>query len=527
VRAASLESPIVTEGRVEEAVGGEAGIVQVRTLRTHDAVVGRIAGLGLDLEVDPEVDPAGPLAAPVSVAGREAANRFCVLPMEGWDGEADGRPSDLVRRRWRRFGAGGAGTVWAEATAVRADGRANARQLVIGDDTVGDLAALRADLVAAHADAGGARHGPVVGLQLTHSGRWSRPEGQPRPRVAYRHPLLDDRVGIAAGPAGEAAVLTDAELDALVDDYVRAAVLARRAGFDFVDIKHCHGYLLHELLSAVDRPGRFGGDLGGRAGFLRRVADGVRSEAPDLGLAVRLSVFDVVPHVRGPDGRGVPAATGPYRHAFGGDGTGDGVDLAEVHDLLRLAASWGVSLVSVTAGSPYYCPHVQRPAYFPPSDGYLPPRDPLVDVARLVHATGELAAAHPDVTVVASGLSYLQQWLPAAAQALVRSGGAAAVGYGRMALSYPSLPHDALAGAPLDVRRICRTLSDCTTAPRNGLVSGCYPYDPYYKSLPERQLLVAAKNAAKPRAGPPADPAPADPAPADPAGGPAPRSAVP
>jgi 2,4-dienoyl-CoA reductase-like NADH-dependent reductase (Old Yellow Enzyme family) len=471
--------------------------VQIRTLRDHAQLSARLSALGLDgdLAVDPEVDPGGPLAAPLGVAGREAANRFCVLPMEGWDGEADGRPSDLVRRRWRRFGAGRAGIVWAEATAVRPDGRANPRQLVLDATTADALAALRRDLVAAHAEAGGDRHGPVVGLQLTHSGRWSRPGGDPAPRVAYRHPLLDARAGIAPGRDGEAAVLSDAELDALVDDYVRAAVLARRAGFDFVDVKHCHGYLLHELLSAVDRPGPYGGDLAGRAGFLRRVADGVRAEAPGLGLAMRLSAFDLVPHVAGADHRGTPedAGPGPYRFAFGGDGTGLGVDLAEVHDLVRLARSWGVDVVSVTAGSPYYCPHAQRPAWFPPSDGYLPPRDPLVEVARLVSVTAAIARAHPDVTVVASGLSYMQQWLPHAAQALVAAGGAAAAGYGRMALSYPDLPSDMLGGRPLSRTRICRTLSDCTTAPRQGLVSGCYPYDPFYKALPERDVLVEAK----------------------------------
>jgi 2,4-dienoyl-CoA reductase-like NADH-dependent reductase (Old Yellow Enzyme family) len=174
------------------------------------------------------------------------------------------------------------------------------------------------------------------------------------------------------------------------------------------------------------------------------------------------------------------------------------LELGEAHELLRRCAAWGVSLVSVTAGSPYYTPHIQRPAYFPPSDGYQPPRDPLFEVARLAAVTAELAAAHPGVTIVASGLSYLQQWLPHAGQALVRSGGAAFVGFGRMALSYPDLPADVLAARPLDTRRICRTLSDCTTAPRNGLVSGCYPYDPFYKGLPERRLLVAAKQSVRP-----------------------------
>jgi NADPH2 dehydrogenase len=496
-------------------------IVQVRTLRTWHDLDAHCRDLELDLAVDPSVDPQGPLAQPLAVAGSVAPNRFCVLPMEGWDGEADGRPSDLVRRRWRRFGASGAGVVWGEATAVRHDGRANPRQLVIDERTVDDLGRLRGELVDAHRDrfrhAGdrGGRGGrgdssgaPVVGLQLTHSGRWSRPEGRARPRVAYRHPLLDARVG-----ATGADVLSDGELEQLAATFVRAAVLAQRAGFAFVDLKHCHGYLGHELLSAVDRPGRFGGDLDGRTRFLRTVVDGVRAEAPGLGLALRLSAFDVVPHTTGPDGRGVPEQLagaqpdrgagardrGParYRYAFGGDGTGSGVDLAEVHDLLRRCAAWGISLVSITAGSPYYSPHIQRPAYFPPSDGYLPPRDPLVEVARLAAVTAELGAAHPALTIVASGLSYLQQWLPHAGQAMVRSGGAAAVGYGRMALSYPDLAADVLAGRPLDTRRICRTLSDCTTAPRNGLVSGCYPYDPFYRSLPEREALAAAKRAVR------------------------------
>jgi len=157
----------------------------------------------------------------------------------------------------------------------------------------------------------------------------------------------------------------------------------------------------------------------------------------------------------------------------------------------------GVDLVCVTAGSPYYCPHVQRPAFFPPSDGYARPEDPLVGVARLVDAAVALAGARPDLTVVASGLSYLQEWVPAVASALVRDTGVAAVGLGRMALSYPDLPADVLAGRPLDGRRLCRTFSDCTTAPRNGLVSGCWPLDAFYKERPERVALAAAKRRAR------------------------------
>jgi len=463
---------------------------QVRKLDTIERFRAHVEGLGLAIPFDGSVDPGGPLARPVEIhdgsAGTLVApNRFATLPMEGWDADADGRPTELVRRRWERLGGSGAGLVWGEATAVRADGRANANQLLLGEATVDAFAGLRALLAP----------GQVAGLQLTHSGRYSRPGGEPAPRTAYEHPYLDRRVG--AGPGN---VLTDTDLDDLVGAYVEAAVLARRAGFDFVDVKHCHGYLLHELLSARERPGRYGGVLSGRTRFLRSVVEGIRDAAPDLAVAVRLSVFDLAPHRPGPDGVGVPEADGAYPYAFGGDGTGTGIDLAEAHEVLDGLTALGIGLVCTTAGSPYYNPHVQRPALFPPSDGYEPPEDPLVGVARQIAATAEVARRHPDLTVIGSGYSYLQEWLPNVAQAVVAGGGASMVGLGRMVLPYPTLPADVLAGRPLRPEAICRTFSDCTTAPRHGLVSGCYPLDPFYKSHPQRvELARVKKESRRPR----------------------------
>lgn len=460
---------------------------QVKKLDSPGALRAHLDALGVEVPIADEVEPDGVLATPTEVRDAGAGvlavpNRFAVLPMEGWDGTTEGHPTDLVRRRWSRFGASGCGLVWGEATAVRADGRANPHQLVLDEATVDEMADLRSRLAPEQ----------VVGLQLTHSGRWSRPMGAPQPRTAYPHPVLDRRLGV-----GPEVVLGDEELDDLVEAYVAAAVLAGQAGFAFVDVKHCHGYLLHELLSAVDRPGPYGGGLDGRAHFLRAVVAGIRDRAPGLAVAVRLSVFDLMAFTAGPDGVGVPDGDAPYRWAFGGDGTGLGLDLTEPHALLDLIEGMGIGLVSVTAGSPYYNPHVQRPAYFPPSDGYQPPEDPLVGVARQVAATAEVTARHPGLTIVGSGLSYLQQWLPHAAQAIVSSGGASMAGLGRMVLSYPDLAADVLAGRPLQTRMVCRTFSDCTTAPRNGLVSGCYPIDPFYKDHPQRVELTRAKKEAR------------------------------
>jgi 2,4-dienoyl-CoA reductase-like NADH-dependent reductase (Old Yellow Enzyme family) len=462
-------------------------IVQVRKLRDARAFDAHLVAIGTTLPRHPA--PADVLGTPVEVLGRTLANRWAVLPMEGWDGTADGRPTELVRRRWRRFGRSGAALVWGgEAVAVRADGRANPHQLAIGPESVGDLAALRTELVAGYAEVGGDPAGPLVGLQLTHSGRWSGPAGHPEPRTAFRHPLLDPVVGAAAGD-----VVTDAWLDDLIAAFAAAARSAQEAGFDFVDVKHCHGYLLHELLAARARPGRYGGDLTGRTRFLADAVAAIRRDAPGLPVAIRLSAFDVVPYVPGVDGRGVPAATGAYPYSFGGDGTGLGVDLREPLALLDLVAELDVTLICVTAGSPYYTPHVQRPAFFPPSDGYTPPEDPLVGVARLVRAAADIKAARPGLTVVGSGYTYLQEWLPHVAQHEVGGGHVDFVGLGRMVLSYPELPRDVLAGRALARKKICRTFSDCTSGPRNGLPSGCYPLDEHYRSSEDARTLEAIK----------------------------------
>ena len=470
-------------------------LVQVRRLRTHEELRARLDDLQVELPIDAEVRTDGPLAAPLDIGpAGTLANRWAVLPMEGWDGTTDGRPTDLVRRRWRRFGESGAALVWGgEAVAVVPEGRANPHQLCIGPSSLQDLTELRAEIEAGHRQTRGTTDGLIVGLQLTHSGRWSRPEGRPAPRVAYRHPVLDQRVG-----ATDADVMSDGELDDLIGAFVAASRVAAEAGFDFVDLKQCHGYLGHELLSGVDRPGPYGGDLDGRTRFITSVVAAVRSAWPGLALGTRLSASDGVPHVAGPDGIGVPdpSAPEPYRYAFGGDGTGHGEGLTEVHALLDRLEAAGVDLLCVTVGSPYSNPHVQRPAYFPPSDGYLPPHDPLIDVANLAATTARLTRAHPGLTVVGSGLTYLQEWFPHAAQALVRDGWMDVVGMGRMVLSYPTLPADVLAGRPLTRNLLCRTFSDCTTAPRHGLVSGCYPLDEGYKQRPERVELTRVKRAA-------------------------------
>jgi 2,4-dienoyl-CoA reductase-like NADH-dependent reductase (Old Yellow Enzyme family) len=469
---------------------------KLASLKTPADLRRLLAELGIELAFDEALDvtPMSPLGESTHVVDRDVGNRFAILPMEGWDATADGRPTELVRRRWLRFGQSGAKLIWGgEAVAVRHDGRANPQQLLLTEANSAELAALRVELVAEHKAKFGTSEDLLIGLQLTHSGRWARPNDKRllEPRIVYRHPLLDGRSSVTS----DAAVLTDTEIDELIADFVRAAVRAKQCGFDFVDVKHCHGYLGHEFLSAVDRPGRYGGAFENRTRFLREIVAGIRRDAPGLGIGVRVSLFDSFPFQKGPDSVGVPMPwTGPYPYAFGADPNDPTrIDWCEPLLFLQSLRELGIRLVCVTAGSPYYNPHLQRPAAQPPSDGYLPPEDPLVGVARQIDATARAKREFPDLVVIGSAYSYLQEWLPHVAQAQIRAGRVDFVGLGRMVLSYPDLPADVLAGRGLERRKICRTFSDCTTAPRNGLVSGCYPLDDFYKKHPDAARLKALR----------------------------------
>jgi 2,4-dienoyl-CoA reductase-like NADH-dependent reductase (Old Yellow Enzyme family) len=472
-----------------------------------DGVAGfrnRMTTLGLAMPCDDivEAGPDSPLAQPLAVEGMTIGNRLGIHPMEGWDCETDGRPGENAMRRWQRFGQSGAKLIWGgEACAVRPDGRANPRQLMIAGHTLSGIAGLREGLVKAHVAAAGDDRGLVVGLQLTHSGRFCKPQDNRKfePIIAYRHPVLDRKFGVPA----DRAPISDDEIKRLIEDYVIAARRAQQCGFDFVDIKHCHGYLGHEFLSAHTRPGPYGGSLENRTRFLREIVAGIRAEAPGLRIGVRISAIDTVPFKPDP-ARSEPGALGPgipedhpipYDYGFGVDAQNPlEHDLGEPKALFEILRGLGIRLVNVSIASPYYNPHYIRPALYPPSDGYRPPEDPFIGVMRHIVVVRALKEAFPDFCLMGSGYTYLQEFFPNVAQAVVRQGFADIVGLGRMVLAYPELPLDILHGRGVQKKRLCRTFSDCTTAPRNGIVSGCYPLDTHYKKSPEAVLLARVKN---------------------------------
>jgi len=480
-------------------------LTKIASLKSVSQFREHTSKLGIELPIDDKTAPgrSSCLMQPLSWEGRTIGNRIAVQPMEGWDGTIQGGATQSMRRRWQRFGESGAKLIWGgEAMAVRPDARANPNQLILIERNREDIRSLLLGLRREHRERYGRDDDLVVGFQLTHSGRFCRPNDHHRwePRIAHRHPLLDSRFGVS----DDTNLLTTSEIATLVEDYVRAAKLAQEIGADFVDIKCCHGYLLHEFLAAHTRDDAYGGTLENRARIVLEILNAIRIACPGLGLGVRLSVFDMIPFEPNPEmaesgrlGQGRPVAHQhllPYRWGFGMSPEDPcSIDLSEPLRCIDWFKSAGVTLLNVSAGSPYYTPHLLRPAAFPPSDGYQPHEDPLVSVAKHIAATRTIKQANPQLIVIGSGYSYLQEFLPFAAQHNVREGWTDAVGIGRTVLSYPQVMMDAIERGISQRKLVCRTFSDCTTAPRNGLPSGCYPLDDYYKGTPDAEMVKSIK----------------------------------
>jgi 2,4-dienoyl-CoA reductase-like NADH-dependent reductase (Old Yellow Enzyme family) len=450
---------------------------------TLDELNAECRRLGLDLHFSDDFEP---LFEPTAVGPLRVGNRLCIQPMEGCDGTLDGRPDELTFRRYRRFGAGGAKLIWGEATAVLDEARANSRQLLINDQTAPDLERMLRDCRQAHREAVGDDSDLLVGLQLTHSGRYSYRQ----PLLAFHDPILDPRTVIdrATGRTVDAGypLLDDDYLKRLADHYVAAARLAQRIGFQFVDIKQCHRYLLSELLAARTRPGPYGGSLENRTRLAREIIGRIRDEAPGLVIATRLNVFDSIPFRKNPqtgEGEACPW-TAPVTSAWGTrEDDPFQPDLTEPIWWIGEMRKLGVALVNVSMGNPYAVMHVIRPFEYPPPDGYETPEHPLMGVERHVRLAGELQRQFPDLPLVGSGYSYLQEFFPHAGAANVRDGWITFVGAGRAALPMPDFARQLREQGRLERKRVCRTFSYCTAlmrAKHNELgqfATGCPPFD--------------------------------------------------
>jgi NADPH2 dehydrogenase len=438
-------------------------------------------GLGLRFQ-----DDLNPLFQELPIANRIIGNRFCIHPMEGCDGELDGSPGPLTIRRYQRFGSGGAKLIWGEATAVFEEGRANPRQLWLHDGNIDAFKSMVDTCKQAHRDAGFDDSTLLFGLQLTHSGRYS----YHRPLIVAHDPLLDaktftDKTRTKTVDSSYP-LLSDAELSALIEPFVHTAKLAVQAGFDFLDLKQCHRYLLNELLGARNRPGIYGGSYENRTRLFREIVSAIKAELPDVILGTRMNLFDGIPFNQDKDGNGIPVPIpeGTIPNGWGIDLNNPlEPDLSEVIRWVDEMRQLGISIVNATLGNPYAQPHFGRPFEYPPPDGYESPEHPLIGVNRHFQIAATVQQANPNLPLVGTGYSYLQAFAFNAGAANLAENRIQVVGLGRGSLSQPDFVKQLQQHGKLDNKRICRTFSYCTAMmrskqhPLGQFEAGCPPFD--------------------------------------------------
>ncbi len=394
----------------------------------------------------------------IKINNKTVYNRLVCQAMEGCDGNADGTPGELTARRYKRFAEGGAGLIWFEATACREDGRANPRQLWITESNLDAFKKIVNDIREDAFKANG--YAPLIIMQDTHSGRYSKPHGVPEPLIAYNNPIFE-----GDKPIDKSRILTDSEIDRIGEDMVKAAALAERAGFDGVDIKCCHRYLNSELLSSFEREGKYGGILENRTRLLRETIAGAdQVTSGNFIVSSRLNVYDGFPY---PYGFGVSKSGGAE------------FDPTEPIWLLKELQKLGVKLLNITMGNPYFNPHVNRPYAI---GGYEPPEHPLCGVARMLKGIAELKNAVPDMKIICSALSFLGVAAPEVCAAFIKDGGFDLCGFGRQIFAYPDFAKDILSGG-LNKEKICICCSKCTELMRGTSTPGCVIRDKLYTEL--------------------------------------------
>ncbi len=440
-----------------------------------DALRRKVAELGVDVPLSEDLSP---LSRPVKVGAVSAPNAFCCLPMEGCDSEPDGSPSELVARRYHRLLSGGAGLVWWEACAVTPEGRANELQMMLTRDNAEKFAALLDDTRRAAHERNGWQ--PLCVLQLTHSGRYSRPHGHtPTPLVPQRDPLLDARSGVVS----DAQVVSDDYLESLIEKYVASALLAQQCGFDGVDIKSCHRYLLSELLAARERPGKYGGSFENRSRLLLEIVRAVRAATgPDFIIACRFNAYDAHPY--------------PYGFGVNCDDLWQ-PDTDEPVRLTKALCAASVGLLTNSAGNPYFnYQYVTRPYDSTFGNQPAPSEHPLESAARLFALTEAIQHAAGPVPVAGSGYTWLRQYLPNAGAANIAAGRCSFVGLGRSSFAYPDAPRDVLLGSGMDPKKCCITCSKCTEIMRCHGRTGCVVRDAQVYAPLYRQYLAEAQERA-------------------------------
>lgn len=439
--------------------------------KTLEDVQIRAAELGISLPFATTTDV---LKTPLTVGSITFPNRLGIAPMEGADAAPDGSPSDYTVRRYVNEAIGGSSVIWFEAISIVEEGRSSKTQLLLTRENLDSYKHLTQTVKEAGMKANG--FAPYLIMQANHSGRYSNPDNRPAPMIAYRHPELEQFRG-----ADDSCIVTDDYLKGLEEKFAEAAALAKEAGFDAVDIKSCHGYLLAELSSAYTRPGEYGGSYENRTRLLKNsiLAAKVHEDASFM-VTSRLGIYDGYAY---PFGFGVSPSSGMKP------------DLQEPIQLVReLYRDFGLRMIDLTMGNPYATTHVTRPF---DKGKYQPNEHPFVGLSRMIQGIGEVKKAVPGMAVWASAPTYLRQFADLYTAGAVEQGMCDGMLFGRMAFADPDFANEIVGQGRINPKRVCMTCGMCGDLIRAHKPTGCVVRDPktfmpfYQKFLEEKKFQPA------------------------------------
>ncbi len=404
-------------------------------------------------------------------------NRLSIQPMEGFDANLNGSPSDLTFRRYKRYAKGGVGLIWFEATAISEDCRSNDHQLVLSEDNVNDfkqLTSLIRDQCDRNLELLGFKNRCCLILQLNHSGRYSKRNGNKYPIRAYHSDELDSAISVKRK---DGVIISDDELKEIEEIWVRKAILAKESGFDGVDIKACHGYLISELLSSFHRENsKYGGySLENRSKLFLDIVTQLQNKFrkdSDFLITSRVGVYDGIPY---PTGFGVKSIVN--------DNFPASIDLEEPVELINKLYDLDVKLINITAGNPHYKGHITRPYDVPVKGGKLPKEHPLFSAYRIIYLTSVIKSLVPhDMIIVGSGYSYFRQFAGNLASGVIQKGMVDICGFGRMSFANPEFAKQIFQGKTIDKTKSCISCSKCSQFMREGKSTGCAVRDPEYRN---------------------------------------------
>ena len=439
--------------------------------RTLQELQDSLKKLGVELPFAENTDV---LKEPISFDNVTLPNRLGIAPMEGADSLPDGSPSEYTIRRYVREAAGGSALIWFEAISIVEEGRSSRTQLLINRNNLENYKDMCSKVKEAGIKANG--YAPYLILQANHSGRYSNPDNKPAPMIAYRNPIYEQY-----RDADDSCIVSDDYLKGLEEKFGEAAKLAKEAGFDAIDIKSCHGYLLAELNSAFTRPGLYGGSLENRTRLLR---NGILAAKPyeddNFKVTCRLGIHDGTPW--------------PYGWGVKQDGSTE-LDLTEPKEVVKyLYEVLGLKMIDLTMGNPYVTTHVTRPY---DQGKYEPDEAPLIGVARMIHGIAEVKKSFPNLIIYASAPTYLRQYSDLYTAGAVEQHYCDGMLFGRMAFADPDFANEIVREGRINPKRVCLTCGKCGDLIRSHKPTGCVVRDyqtfgPFYQEfLQEKKNLPA------------------------------------